>query len=87
MRNKILAGYEVCEVAMCRAFNKMGAQEKHNKNLARNLKKTDHLTDREDGNMTFSVKSYGNGSKKEGRGRSDPCPLLGFDVKDTEYIF
>jgi len=35
MRNKILAGYEVCEVAMCRAFNKMGAQEKHNKNLAR----------------------------------------------------
>jgi hypothetical protein len=49
--------------------------------------KTDCLADREDGNITFLDKSYGNGSKKDGRGRIDPCPLLGFNVKDTEQIF
>ena len=68
-------------------LTKWGHKKSITKIWQENLKKTDHLTDREDGNMTFSVKSYGNGSKKEGRGRSDPCPLLGFDVKDTEYIF
>jgi hypothetical protein len=57
-------------------YNKMWTQKCMTTFWQGNLMKTGYLADREaDGKITFSDGSYGNGSEKEGRGRSESYPL------------